>query len=139
MALNIRSARAISTCGLAALFAALVGCSQFGKPEQKPDPNAYPANYKTDLLTYLRDHPDDLSNAQSTYISLPALKQFGAESRYFICLRADGQNWRKEKIAIFFSGMINQFVNATSEDCGTAAYQLFPELLAALSPPSGKK
>jgi hypothetical protein len=124
---------------LAALFAALVGCSQFGKPEQKPDPNAYPANYKTDLLTYLRDHPDDLSNAQSTYISLPALKQFGAESRYFICLRADGQNWRKEKIVIFFSGMINQFVNATSEDCGTAAYQLFPELLAALSPPSGKK
>jgi len=53
----------------------LVGCSQFGKPEQKPDPNVYPANYKTDLLTYLRDHPDDLSNAQSAYISLPALKQ----------------------------------------------------------------
>jgi hypothetical protein len=39
----------------------------------------------------------------------------------------------------FYAGLINQFVDATSEQCGTAAYQSFPEALAAFSPPSGKK
>jgi hypothetical protein len=96
-------------------------------------------NYKADLLAYLRKNPDDLVNASATYISTPALKQLGSESRYFVCMRIDGPNGRKEKFVVFFSGQINQFVDATSEQCGAAAYQPFPELLAAFSPPSGKK
>jgi hypothetical protein len=55
------------------------------------------------------------------------------------CLRIDGQNGRKEKFVVFYAGLINQFVDATSEQCGAAAYQSFPEALAAFSPPSGKK
>jgi hypothetical protein len=49
------------------------------------------------------------------YISTPALKEFGSESRYFVCLRIDGQNVRKEKFVIFYAGPINQFVDSTSE------------------------
>jgi hypothetical protein len=49
----------------------------------------------------------------------PVLKQFGSESRYFVCLRIDGQNVRKEKFVVFYAGLINQFVDATSEQCGT--------------------
>ena len=139
MALATRRARGSLACQLAALLAALAGCSQFGKQEQKPDPNAYPTNYKTDLLAYLLKNPDELVNVSAAYISTPALKQFGSESRYFVCLRLDGQDRRKEKIAIFFSELVNQFVDATSEQCGTVAYQPFPELLAAFSLPSGKK
>jgi hypothetical protein len=45
----------------------------------------------------------------------------------------------KEKFVVFYAGLINQFVDATSEQCGAAAYQSFPEALAAFSPPSGKK
>src|SRR5258707_14755114 len=37
---------------------------------------------------------------RATYISTPALKQFGSESRYFVCLRIDGQNVRKEKFVV---------------------------------------
>ena len=116
-------------------FLALAGCSQFGKPE----PNIYPANYKKDLSAYLRENSDVLVNASATYISTPALKQFGSESRFFVCLRIDGQNGRKEKFVVFYAGLINQFVDATSEQCGAAAYESFPEALAAFSPPSGKK
>jgi hypothetical protein len=133
MALATRTARAL----LAALFGILAGCSQFGKPEEKPDPNIYPTNYKTDLLVYLRKNSDDLVNASAAYISTPA--RFGSESRYFVCLRIEGKNGRKEKFVVFYDGLINQFVDATSEQCGAAAYQSFPELLAAFSPPSGKK
>jgi hypothetical protein len=95
MAIATRTARALLTCHLAAFFLALTGCSQFGKPEEKPEPNIYPANYKKDLLAYLREKSDVLVNASATYISAPALKQFGPESRYFVCLRIDGQNGRK--------------------------------------------
>jgi hypothetical protein len=94
-ALATRTARALLACHSAAFFLALAGCSQFGKPEEKPDPNVYPANYKKELLAYLREKSDVLVNASATYISAPALKQFGPESRYFVCLRIDGQNGRK--------------------------------------------
>jgi hypothetical protein len=134
-----RAARASFACHLIALFAVLAGCSDLGKPEQKPDPNAYPTNYKTDLSAYLRKNPDELVNVSTAYISTPALKQFKSESRYFVCLRLEGQDQHKEKIAIFFAGMINIFVDATSEQCGAAAYQPFPELLAGFLPASGSK
>jgi len=123
----------------AVLLAALVvtACSDFklGQQEQKTDPNLFPANYKTDLVAYIRANQVDLLNARNFYVSSPALKQFDLSSRYFVCLRADGQDWRKEKFVVFFSGVINQFVDATSEQCGAAAYQPFPELLAVV----GKK
>src|ERR1700730_18567314 len=113
MALATRTARALLACHLAAFFLALSGCSQLGKPEEKPEPNIYTANYKKDLLAYLREKSDVLVNASATYISTPALKQFGSESRI------DGQNGRKEKFVVFYAGLINQFVDATSEQCGS--------------------
>ena len=84
MAIATRTARALLACHSAAFFWALAGCSQFGKPEEKPEPNIYPVNYKTDLLAYLRGNSNVLVNASATYISTPALKQFGSESRYFV-------------------------------------------------------
>src|SRR5271166_6203171 len=131
-----------SACLLASLLATLAGCSGlglFGKQEQKPDPNVFPANFKADLLAYVRSNPVDMLNARDVLVSTPALKQFGSDSRYFVCLRADGEGWRKEKLVIFFSGQINQFVDATSEQCGAAAYQPFPELLPVLSRSTEKK
>ena len=98
MAIATRTARALLACHLAAFFLAVAGCSQFGKPEEKPEPNVYPANYKKNLLVYLQEKSDVLVNASATYISTPALKQFGSESRYFACLRIDGQNGRKREI-----------------------------------------
>jgi hypothetical protein len=140
MALKTPTARALLACRLAALVAALTGCSEikFWRQEQKADPNAYPGNYKTDLLAYVQTNPVDMLNARDIYVSTPALKQLGSDSRYVVCLRADGQDWHREKIVVFFSGQINQFVDSTSEQCGAAAYQSFPELLAALNP-SGRK
>jgi len=129
----IRTAGALS----AALVAALAGCSQFGKTEQ--DPNLYPANYKADLVAYIRTHQPEMLRARESYVSAPTLKQFDLQSRYFVCLRIDGPDGRKEKFAVFFAGAINQFVDAAGEQCGAAAYQPFPELLAVLGTPGGKK
>jgi len=134
MTLAIRTAGALS----AVLVAAVAGCSQFGKPEQ-PDPNLYPANYKADLVAYIRTNQLEMLKARESHVSAPTLKQFDLQSRYFVCLRIDGPDGRKEKFAVFFAGAINQFVDATGEQCGAASYQPFPELLAVLGTPGGKK
>jgi len=137
---GMAASRALSACQLTTLAVSLAACSELGfGPQQKPDPNASPTNYKADLVSYIRQNPVDLLNAREAAVSAPALKQFGNESRYFVCLRADGEGWRKEKLVVFFSGQINQFVDASTDQCGAVAYQPFPELLPVLSRSSDKK
>ena len=137
-ALATRTTRTLLACHLAAFFWALAGCSQFGKPEEKPEPNIYPANYKKDLLAYLRGNSDVLVNASATYIATPALKQFGSESRYFVCLQIDGQNGRKEKFVVFYAGLMNQFVDAQANSVVLPRTNLFPKLWRRLAHPAGR-
>jgi hypothetical protein len=128
--------RTLSICLVLTLAGALANCSEFGfgtQPDKRVDPNKFPENYKKDILTYVQAHPADLVNAREASASAPALAQFGTESRYFMCLRATAPDWRKEKMVIFFSGRMNQFVDADSEHCGAAQYQPFPELVTELS------
>ena len=90
-------------------------------------------NYKKDVLAYVQAHPGELINTRDASISAPSLKAFGSmESRYFVCLQATAADARKEKLVIFFSGRINQFIDAEGGQCSGAAYQPFPELLAEL-------
>ena len=104
MAIATKTARALLACHLAAFFVALAGCSQFGKPEEKPDPNAISANYKKDLLAYLRESSDVLVNASATYISTPALKQFGSEVGISFACDSTVRKGRKEKFVVFYAG-----------------------------------
>jgi hypothetical protein len=134
--------RAVLGCVLIMLLAAVAGCSDFefwGKPEKAVDPTAYPENYKKDVLTYVRTHPRELLNAREASISTPALKQFGTQSRYFACLRVNGPDWRKEKMLVFYSGEINQLIDAEGDQCSAVAYQPFPELVTEISELKGKK
>jgi len=107
--------RAVFACVSILLVAAVAGCSDFslwGKPDKPIDPNVYPENYKKDVLTYLKAHPAEMLNVREASISAPALRQFGSESRFFACLRVSGPDWRKDKTVIFYSGGINQFIDA---------------------------
>jgi hypothetical protein len=135
------TSRAFSACFLVQLLAAVAGCSELGlgRQPEKADPNAYPENYKKDVLAYVQTHPTEMLNARDASISMPALRQFGPENRYVACLRASSPDWRKDKMVIFFSGRINQFVDAESDHCSTVQYQPFPELVAQLSQLKGKK
>lgn len=142
MALKTGISRAIPACFLIQLAALLAGCSELGfgrQAEKDVDPNKLPENYKKDVLAYVQGHPAELINARDASISAPTLKTFGTETRYFVCLRADAPDWRKEKLIIFFSGRINQFVDAEGGHCSTVQYQPFPELSAELSHLKEKK
>ncbi len=126
-------------CVLAAL--ALAGCSSFGLGHSDPppvDPNTFPADYKSSLLTFLRTDPFGLVGARDASLSAPELKPFGNESRYVTCLRVAGPNWQKQKMIVYYGGAINQFIDAT-EQCQSAAYQPFPELPAMFAQLRSKK
>ncbi len=132
----------VSVCCLAPLLVALAACSEMGFGSREPktvDPNVYPEKYKTDLVAYVRSNPGDMLNVRDASLSAPALRQFGSESRYFVCLRTLGQDGRKDKLVVFFSGRINQFIDATAEQCGAATYQPFPELVEMLGQFGKKK
>jgi hypothetical protein len=136
------ASRAVFACASILLLAAVAGCSDFslwGKPDKPVEANAYPENYKKDVLTYLKAHPAEMLNAREASISAPALTQFGNESRFFACLRVNGPDWRKDKMLIFYSGGINQFIDAEGGQCAAAPYQPFPELVAQIAQMKGKK
>jgi hypothetical protein len=142
VALKTVSSRAIPPFVLMQLAAALLGCSEIGfgrQPEKAIDPNTFPENYKKDVLAYVQAHPAELINTRDASISAPALRAFAMESRYFVCLQANAPDSRKEKLVIFFSGRINQFIDAEGGQCSGAAYQPFPELLAELRQLKEKK
>jgi hypothetical protein len=95
-------------------------------------------NYKADLLAYLRVHPGDMESASEAYIAPPALTQFGSESRYVVCLRVIGRQWRTEKMAVYYSGEIIYFLDPKAQ-CDAAAYQSFPELLGMFGQMGAKR
>ena len=57
--------------------------------DQKPNPNIYPTNYKTDLLALIqKTHSDNMLDVQEAYVSSPMQKQSGSEGPYFIVTAA---------------------------------------------------
>lgn len=90
-------------------------------------------------MAFLQNDPSGLVGVRDAGLSAPELKPFGTESRYVACMRATGPDWSKQKMIVFYGGTINQFIDATSEACGTAAYQPFPEIVTLLNRLNGSK
>ncbi len=67
-------------------------------------------------------------------ISQPTLMPLGDSQRYTVCVQLRGSGQIRTKVAIYFAGMISQFIDATPEQCGAAAYAPFNELAAAMPP-----
>ncbi len=122
---------------VALLTLALAGCSGFGGPKKDAgptDPNAFPANYRTQIATFLRQSLTNRADFRGALIAPPALLPIGDGQRYMVCVQFHGNGQVKNKVAVYFAGMIAQFVDATPEQCGSAAYTPFTELAAALPP-----
>ena len=113
---------------------ALAGCSGLGgtKKEQSTDANAYPANYRTEIAAFLRQSLVNRGDFRGASISQPTLQTVGSAQRYVVCVKFNPNSPIKPKVAIYFGGMVSQFIDATPAQCDNAAYQPFTELDAAL-------
>lgn len=121
------------------LLAGCAGFGGFGQTKAAPppiDPNAYPGNYKADVLALLQARLPDPTSVRDAYVAPPVLQSVAGADRYVVCVRYDAKSTygrylgTKDHTAIYLEGRINQFVEATGNDCAGAAYQPFPELQA---------
>jgi hypothetical protein len=109
---------------------ALAGCSK-DKQTAAIDPNALPTNYRSTLVAFLRQSLTNRADFRGAMISEPALKPVGPSQHYVVCLQFNPRSQIKTKAAVFLSGQMSQFIDATSDQCADAAYQPFKELEAA--------
>jgi hypothetical protein len=125
---------ATSLCLLSALAVGLIGCSSKGSKEPEENPNAFPADYKNEILLTLTNMLDNPTNVRDAFISEPVLRQAGKEQRYVICVRSNSRDGAGQytgstvRIGYFYAGHLTQLIDATKEQCGNAAYKPFPEL-----------
>ena len=123
----------ISRAGMILVMAAaaLAGCSK-DKQAAAIDPNALPTNYRSTLLAFLRQSLTNRADFRGAMISEPALKPVGPSQHYVVCLQFNPRSQIKTKAAVFLSGQMTQFIDATPEQCADAVYQPFKELDAAI-------
>ena len=111
------------------LSAFCFGCSNNpNKSNEVVDSDIMPTNYRDQIAGFLSTMLTDNADFRNSLIAPPVLKPVGANQHYVACVQLNGHNQHRDKAIIYFSGNINQFVDATPEQCGGAAYGPFPEL-----------
>jgi len=96
--------------------------------------NAYPTNYKSDILAAMHAYLNDPTGIRDAAISEPAMKSSGNLSRYVVCLRfnpkksASEYAGPREIAAVFLAGRLDRFVDTPKQECAGATYAAFPEL-----------
>ncbi|MGP0094669.1 MAG: hypothetical protein ACLPKB_32670 [Xanthobacteraceae bacterium] len=96
--------------------------------------NMFPADYKREILAYLRTYLNEPTNVRDALISAPMLKEVSGHTRYVACLRystrrnANEYSGGKDRVAIFRAGRFDQFSENGRELCAEVAYAPFPEL-----------
>jgi len=110
---------------------ALGGCSA-RKEQRAVDPNALPTNYRGTLVAFLRQSLTNRADFRGAMISEPALKPVGPSQHYIVCIQFNPRSQIKTKAAVFLSGQMTQFIDASPEQCADAVFSPFKELDAAI-------
>jgi hypothetical protein len=111
---------------------ACAGCSA-NSSAPAADALILPVNYRQQVAELLATELHDRSDFSLALIAPPVPMQLGQTQHYVVCVRLNGRNQHADKIAIYLGANITQLIDATPEQCGSAAYEPFKEL-AALKP-----
>jgi hypothetical protein len=96
--------------------------------------NAYPTNYKSDILAAMHAYLNNPAGIRDAVISEPVLKYSGTVNRYVACLRftprknASEYGGTREIAAVFMGGRLDRFVDLPKTECTGVSYAAFPEL-----------
>ena len=122
---------------LAALV--LAGCASSGDnltyvSDRDGSEQAYPANYRTDLLSLLRTYLNNPTGVREATVAEPVQREVGGRNRYTACVRfnareTDGSyKGAKERAALFVNGRLDRLAEKTEDLCKGVTYAPFPEL-----------
>jgi hypothetical protein len=121
--------------GIASIGLALAACSSLeNQPRVTADPNVAPANYKTEILAYVRAYLNDPTGIRGAFLSDPQLRQIDGVRRYASCLRFNAKKssgeyeGSKDRVVFFLGGRLDTMVPAKPDHCAEVAFHPFPEL-----------
>jgi hypothetical protein len=118
---------------------ALTGCAgaEGPSPQAIEAVRTYPANYKAEILSYLRTFLNDPTDVHNAFVSEPKLTRVQGIERYVNCVQFDARaasgkyRGSRDHLATYFAGKLENFVELRADakdQCRTADYQPFPEL-----------
>ncbi|TAK49426.1 MAG: hypothetical protein EPO23_04245 [Xanthobacteraceae bacterium] len=124
------------------LIAGLAGLAACATPEPaevafsvpRGGPQPFPANYRAELLIFLRSYLNDPTGVREAMIAGPVTRLFGGYERYIVCLRYNARNLSggytgaSDRMATYLDGRFDRLVETAREYCSGAAYVPFPEL-----------
>jgi len=117
-----------------AIAVMMSACASTPPSEMSSEPNVAPANYKAEILAYLRTYLNDPVGVRGAFITEPSLVTIGGTQRYVSCLRFNAKNsvgqyeGSKDRLVAFLSGRLDALALARGEECKDANWQPFPEL-----------
>jgi hypothetical protein len=130
---------AIAALAIAALSAVVAGCANPALSErpfsvERSGEQIYPANYRAELLVYLRNYLNDPTQVREAMIAEPATRMFGGRQRYIVCLRYNARTLSgtysgvSDRMATYLDGRFDRLIEDARDYCAGAAYVPFPEL-----------
>ena len=94
----------------------------------------YPANYRPELLAFLRTYLNDPRGVREASIAQPAQKTVGGRLRYVACVRFNARGTDgsyagvKQRGAMYIDGRFDRMIEDAAELCEGATYAPFPEM-----------
>jgi hypothetical protein len=94
----------------------------------------FPANYKPEILAFLKTYLNNPAGVHEAAIAAPAQRTVNGHLRYVSCLRfaerqSDGTYREpRERAVLFVGGRLDRMLPSAAEECAGAAYAAFPEL-----------
>lgn len=128
--------RRLVSAGLLAGATVLLAACAHHRSADDEDINAYPANYKTEILEGMHAYLNDPTGIRDAAISEPMLKSTGTgeATHYVVCVRFNPKQSAtvyagvREVAAVFLVGRFDRFIDTPKQQCADASYAPFPEL-----------
>ena len=129
--------RAVAATMLAVLLAACAtdnNDSVSYTADRGVDNQPFPANYRADLLAFLRTYLNDPQGVRAAMVAQPVQRTVGGRLRYVACLRYSareegGRNGPvRVRAALFVDGRLDRLIEDGGEICENVTLAPFPEM-----------
>jgi hypothetical protein len=118
------------------LTGSLAGCAGIGggTDDRGAANQPYPANYRTEVLAFLKTYLNNPENIRDASLAEPVERTVGGRQRYVVCLRynareADGSyRGARERAVVFIDGRLDRINENAGDSCAGVSYAPYPEL-----------
>ena len=94
----------------------------------------YPANYRPDLLAFMKTYLNNPVGVKEAVIAEPVQRTVGGRLRYVVCLRYNAKDrdgsylGMRERAVLYVDARLDRIVEEAGEVCAGAAYAPFPDM-----------